>query len=254
MPIPATIDPVTTAAVLAVFLLGGIVKGALGFGLPLTAMAILPFLISVEAALAINALILVATNVAQFVQMRQMRETVLRFAPVLWGIAIGVAGGTAMVSLFSDDALLVTLGGAVVGFTALSVAAPNLRLPPAGERPFGFLAGISGGVLMPLTTVGGPMYVMYLVGLSVDRRVFLSAVSLFLLVSSVLIVGAFIIVGMFDGERLLLAALALPAAIAGMSAGNRLGARLPAARFRMLVLGILGVLGLNLLWRGLSGG
>ncbi|MCH8467666.1 MAG: sulfite exporter TauE/SafE family protein, partial [Roseinatronobacter sp.] len=62
------------------------------------------------------------------------------------------------------------------------------------------------------------------------------------------------LVGVFTAERLFLSAIALPAAIAGMWLGNRMVARVPAQKFRALFLEVLGCLGLNLVWRGLTGG
>lgn len=254
MPVLDLIDPASAGSVAAIFVLGGMVKGAMGFGLPLTTMALMPFVLPVDVALAINVLVLFLTNIAQFVQMGQMRETARRFAPVLWGIGIGVGLGSALVTSISDDALLLALGAVVVGFAALSMTGANLSVPATRERPAGWVTGVLGGGVGALTTVGGPLFVMYLVGLGVDRRMFLSAISLFFLLSAVLISGAFLWVGMFDVQRILLAAIALPAALAGMSIGDRIGARVPAHRFRGLVLAVLGVLGLNLLWRGFSGG
>jgi uncharacterized protein len=250
----ALIDPTSAGYVAAVFVLGGMVKGTMGFGLPLTTMALMPFVLPVDVALAINVLVLFLTNIAQFVQMGQMRETATRFAPVLWGIVIGVVLGSALVQSISDNALLLALGAVVVGFAALSLTGANLSVPASRERPAGWVTGVLGGVLGALTTVGGPLFVMYLVGLGVNRRMFLSAVSLFFLLSAILISGAFLWAGMFDVQRVLLAAIALPAALLGMGVGDRIGARVPAHRFRALVLGVLGVLGLNLIWRGISGG
>lgn len=249
-----TVTPADAVLVAAAFVLGGMVKGALGFGLPLTTMAILPFFVPVDVALAVNVVVLFLTNIAQFLQMGQMRETATRFAPVLWGIVIGVPLGTAMVSIFSDEVLLLALGAVVVTFSALSLSSVNLALSPAQERPGGWAAGILGGVVGALTTVGGPLFVMYLVGLRVERREFLSALSLFFILSAVLISGAFLLVGLFSPERLLLAAVALPAAICGMWLGNRMVDFVPTHRFRALVLVVLGCLGANLLWRGLNAG
>jgi uncharacterized membrane protein YfcA len=162
--------------------------------------------------------------------------------------------GSVLVSSVSDQGLLLALGFVVVGFAVLSLTGANLSVPVAQERSAGWIAGVLGGGLGALTTVGGPLFVMYLVGLGVERRLFLSAISLFFLLSGILISGAFLIVGMFDTQRVLLAAIALPAALAGMWAGDQIGLRVPAHRFRALVLAVLGVLGLNLLWRGFSGG
>lgn len=249
-----TITPFDAVLVAAVFVLGGMVKGALGFGMPLTTMAILPFFVPVEVALAVNVVVLLLTNIAQLLQMGQIRATATRFAPILWGIVIGVPVGSAMVSVFSDDILLLALGVVVVGFSALSLSSVNLGLTPAQERPAGWIAGILGGMVGALTTVGGPLFVMYLVGLNIDRREFLSALSLCFILSAVLISGAFLLVGVFTPERLLLAGISLPAAIAGMWVGNKMVGFVPAERFRALVLLVLGFLGANLLWRGMTGG
>ncbi len=248
------IDPASAGLVAAIFVLGGIVKGAMGFGLPLTTMALMPFFLPVDVALAINVLVLFLTNIAQFVQMGDMRHSIRRFAPVLWGIVIGVVLGSLLVSSVSDQALLLTLGSVVVGFTILSLAKVNLSVPAAKERQAGWLAGILGGGVGALTTVGGPLFVMYLVGLGVDRKLFLSAISLFFVLSALLISGAFLFVGMFDAQRVILAGVAVPAAILGMWAGDAIGTRIPANKFRSLVLAVLGLLGLQLLWRGLAGG
>lgn len=206
----AAIDPGTAALVACVFVLGGLVKGALGFGLPLATMAILPFFVAVDAALAINVVVLFLTNIAQFVQMGQMRATARRFAPVLGGILLGVPFGAVMVSSFSDRVLLTALGAVVVLFTIMSLVKVDLALAPRHERPVGWVAGVTGGIVGAMTTVGGPLFVMYLVGLGVERRVFLSALSLFFILSALLISGAFLAVGLFDATRLGLASVAFP--------------------------------------------
>lgn len=251
MDVIGQIDLSSAGIVAAIFVLGGIVKGAMGFGLPLTTVALMPFFLPVEVALAVNVLVLFLTNIAQFVQMGQMRATTLRFAPVLWGILIGVGLGSVFVTRISDDALLLALGTVVVAFALLSLSSANLSVPAHRERQTGWITGILGGVVGALTTVGGPLFVMYLVGLGVERRLFLSAISLFFLLSAILISGAFLLAGMFDAQRVLLAAVALPAALAGMWIGDQIGLRVPARRFRALVLVVLGVLGLNLIWSGL---
>lgn len=242
----------TVLAVALIFVFGGITKGALGFGLPLMTMAMLPFVIPVQAALAINAVVLPLTNVIQFVQARQMAPTIRRFYPVLAGVVVGVPLGAALVSVVSENALTAALGGFVVFFSVLSLAMPQLELPAARERSIGSWVGLVAGIVGALTTVNGPFFVMYLLGLRAERTLFLSAISLFFIVSGALIAGAFWLAGLFDQTRLALATVSLLAAMLGMYLGNRLAAQIPARQFRVMVLVVLCVLGLNLLWRGLN--
>jgi hypothetical protein len=126
MVIFSTITLWDMALVAASFILGGMVKGALGFGLPLTTMALLPFFVPIDAALAVNVVVLFLTNIAQFLQMGQMRDTARRFAPVLWGIVIGVPLGALMITSFSDSLLMLALGAVVVVFSILSLRAKSI--------------------------------------------------------------------------------------------------------------------------------
>ncbi len=249
------LSPTEMALVAAIFVLGGLVKGAMGFGLPLATMAMLPIFVAVETALAVNIVVLLLTNVAQFVQMGDMRATAARFSPVLWGSVAGIPLGAALAAQISDAWLLGALGTAVLVFSALSLGNVALTVPPHRATPIGWGAGILGGAVAVLTTVPGPIYVMYLLGLGVDRRSFLSALSLFFIVTAVLTSGTYMLLGFFTPERLVLTAVAaFPAALLGMWLGNMLTARLSVAGFRSLVLLVLAVLGANLLWRAVLGG
>ncbi|HEX2018167.1 MAG TPA: sulfite exporter TauE/SafE family protein [Aurantimonas sp.] len=244
------LGPGTLVLLAGIFFLGGIVKGALGFGLPLSTMSILPFLIPVEFALAVNALVLPFTNIAQFVQAGRMRETIHRFQPILAGVAVGVPIGAAVVSLVSDKVLLISLGTFVLLFVGLTVAKPALAIAAPAERGLGLGVGLAGGIVGALTAANGPLFVMYLIGLKVDRKLFVSALSLLFIVSGVLISGTFLIAGIIDGERLLVTALVIPASFVGMAAGNALAERIAAEKFRLLVLLVLAVLAVNLILAG----
>ena len=246
-------DPGSLALLAAIFVIGGFVKGALGFGLPLTTMAILPFFVPIDFALAVNALVLPFTNVAQFVQARRMRETILRFRTVLLGVVVGVPAGGALVSLIPDSALLVSLGAFVLLFVGLTLAKPTLAIAAPAENPVGLVVGVAAGIVGALTTANGPLFVMYLVGLKVDRKLFVSTLSLLFIVSGVLISGTFFAAGLIDMTRLAVSALCIPASLAGMAAGNAIGERISADRFRLGVLLVLAVLAFNLILTGASG-
>lgn len=239
-------------AVLAIFVAGGMIKGAMGFGLPLATMSVLPLVIPVEAALAINAIVLPLTNVTQFLHERRMSETLRRFSPVVVGVVIGVPIGAVFVTFVNDSVLLIALGIFVVAFTGVSLATPRLAVPEGRERSIGGVIGVLAGVVGALTTANGPLFVMYLVGLKVERAMFLSAISLFFIVSGVMISASFLAAGLFDMPRFLTALAAFPAALVGMYLGNALARRIPAERFRLAVLMVLCLLGANLVLRGIG--
>ncbi|PQO23268.1 hypothetical protein C2I36_08895 [Rhodobacteraceae bacterium WD3A24] len=246
------LDPSELLAVLAIFVAGGMIKGAMGFGLPLATMSVLPLVIPVEAALAINAIVLPLTNVTQFLHERRMSETLRRFNPVVIGVVIGVPIGAVFVAFVNDSVLLIALGVFVVAFTGVSLVTPRLAVPEGRERGIGGVIGVLAGVVGALTTANGPLFVMYLVGLKVEREMFLSAISLFFIVSGVMISASFLAAGLFDMPRFLTALAAFPAALVGMYLGNALARRIPAERFRLAVLMVLCLLGANLVLRGIG--
>ncbi len=243
--------PAQIVAVLCVYALGGAVKGLLGFGLPLTTVAVLPLIVPIEVALVINACMLPFINVVQFVRPGRMRETLRRSGYVVVGVVAGVPLGAVFVTSVDDRVLLLALGVFVVAFTAIIALNPSLGVEPARDhRRLDAGVGLLAGAVGALTTVNGPIFVMYLVGLKVDRALFVSTLGLLFIVSGVMFTGSFWAAGMVDGARFALALACVPAALVGMVVGDRLGGRLPAKKFRLLVLAALCALGLNLVLQG----
>lgn len=247
MALPSDITLPSLLLLIAVFVLGGTVKGALGFGLPLTTMAILPLFMPVETALTINAMILPFTNITQLLRGRRVAETFRRFRFVVAGVVVGVPIGAVFIAVVDDHVLMLALGIFVLLFIAVNVLNPRLVVPATREREFGLLTGVLAGTVGALTTANGPVFVMYLLGLKVDRALFVSALGLLFITSGLLITGSFLLTGVMDPHRFLLLPFCVPAALVGMRFGNYAGHRLPTQTFRVLVMAVLCVLGLNLI-------
>jgi hypothetical protein len=62
------LDPLSLAIVMLAFVAGGFVKGVLGFGLPLTTLAIIPFVAPIGVGLATNAIVAFLANMSQFME------------------------------------------------------------------------------------------------------------------------------------------------------------------------------------------
>ncbi|GMG81740.1 sulfite exporter TauE/SafE family protein [Paralimibaculum aggregatum] len=252
MNLPDGVDPAALATVLAIFFGGGIVKGGLGFGLPLATMSMLPLVIPVDMALAINVIVQPATNLGQLIAAENPAATMRRFAPVCLTMAVGVAIGTAFVTGLDPESLTLLLGVFVTAFCLISLRGVSLPIPPRRERPAGLAVGLLAGAIGALTTASGPILVIYLLGLGVDRREFRAAIGFLFIVSGAMIVGGFWSVGFLDWSRAGLALLCMVPTFLGMAIGNRLARRLPPEGFRTAVLIGLSCLGANFLMRGLG--
>ncbi|MGF1500591.1 MAG: sulfite exporter TauE/SafE family protein [Paracoccaceae bacterium] len=250
MNLPEGLPPEVFLGILGAFLAGGLVKGVLGFGLPLITMSILPFFAPLDLALAINILVQPVSNLGQLFGSGVARETMRRFWVFVPTLGIGVAAGTAFLSGLSPETLLLCIGAMVMAFSVVQLTGARIAIPARHETAGGAVTGLLAGVAGALTTVNGPLFILYLVGCEVDRTVFRATLAYLFIVSAVFIAGGFASIGILTTERVGIAAVCLAPIFAGMWLGNRMGRRLPQALFRRLVLVALFGIGANFVARG----
>ena len=241
----AGLDAFALAVAFAAFFVGAFVKGALGFGMPLITMAIVPLVAPVDLALALNAIVAGTLNVTQTLEGGRALPAIRRFWPAVVALGPGVAVGALLVSVVDDATLRLLLGVTVLGFVGLTVTGAALAIPPHRERAAGVVTGLVGGVVGGLTTANGPVLLMYVVGLGLDRGMFRAALGLLFLATALFAGAGFVAVGVIDAPRAAAALICLVPAALGNWAGNRAGRRLNQRLFRGAVLAGLTVIGLN---------
>jgi uncharacterized protein len=245
------LSPLVLGVVALAFLGGGLVKGVLGIGLPLVAVPVMTLVMPLPTALAVLAVPILTSNLQQLLQTGLFREVCGRFATLLIalpvGVLIGVQGLLRMPSGVRDTVLGLLLLAFVLN--ALRSRAPALR--PQSETwlspAIGFGAGLVGGISSFL----GPPVAAYLVALRVRKELFIAATATVFLVGGLplqLALAAYAVLGM---EELLASLLAVVPVTVGVMAGERLRRRIPQEGFRRAVLGLLGVMAITFIWRGL---
>jgi uncharacterized membrane protein YfcA len=244
--------PEFLAIILGVYFAGGFVKGALGFGLPLITIAILPFLVPVETALAMNALVIMTTNLQQIFQGGGTREGLKAAWPMMLGMALMVPVGALFTAGISTAALMTILGSFVLLYVIASFVNPALRVPRGWERRTGFGMGLVSGFVGALTSSPGPIFVMYVVSLHLARPVFLTALGFIMSLFGFVVTASYIWVGVLQWEHVPPGVLATLPSVLGMWLGNVSGRRLGVATFRRIVLAILGLLAVLMIRRALT--
>jgi uncharacterized membrane protein YfcA len=244
--------PEILALVLGVYLFAGFVKGALGFGLPVVAITVLPFLIPIETALALNALVIMTTNVQQIFQAGGAREGLRAAWPMMLGMALMVPVGALFTVGISTAALMTILGSFVLLFVVASFVNPALRVPRGWERRIGFGMGLASGFVGALTSSPGPIFVMYVVALHLARPVYLAALGCIMTLFGFVVTGSYIWVGVVRWEHVAPGVLAMVPSVLGMWLGNATGKRLGVETFRRIVLILLGVLAVLMIRRAVS--
>ena len=240
------------AAIAGVYLVAGLVKGATGFGLPVVAVALLPFVVPVEMALALNAVVIFATNIQQIRQGGAVREGLSAAWPMMLGMAIMVPVGALFAERIDEHTLMTILGMFVLAFVISSLLNPALRIPHGWEQRTGFGMGLVSGVVGGLTSAPGPIFVMYVVALHLARPVFMTALGFIMALFGLTVGASYIWVGVLRWEHAAPALISLAPVFLGMWIGNRWAKTLPMERFRKIVLILLGVLACLLIRRALA--
>jgi uncharacterized membrane protein YfcA len=251
-----TLVPPEIFALCALITLGaGMVKGMVGFAMPMIMISLMGSLIAPELALAG---LIVPTLVSNGWQaLRQgVREALgsvrqFRLFMIVGGVALMISAQ--MVRVIPVPAMLILIGAPVTVFALLQLLGWRPHLPngntPALEAGVGAFAGTIGG----FSGTWGPPTVLYLTALDTPKRDAVRIQGVMYGLGSIVLLFAHVGSGVMRAETLPLSlALTVPA-VAGMALGFRLQDRIDQVLFRRATLVVLAVAGLNLLRRGMMG-
>ena len=242
--------PVEYLLLAAIGFLGSIVFGATGFGAALVVMPLATHFVPLPFALAVYALADIANSFSVGLEKPKnaVRGEYLRLvAMILVGTLVGV---TALVNL-PRAAGMVALGAFVVAYAVYAL------FPRESQRViaqgWAWLAGFVGGVTSSLFGAGGPPYVIYLSQRGLSKEAFRATLGLVTMSSISLRVIAFLLTGLLlDPHVWLAAALAVPAALAGVAVGRRIFLKVSREQLARVIAALLLVSGGSLVWRALS--
>lgn len=241
------LDAASLAGLCVVFLLAGTVKGVFGFGLPLVGVGLSSLFLPADLVIALNAVPPFVSNLWQARAGGHLGANLRRLGPALVVLPPATFLGAAWAADLDPDLLYGVLGVIVLAVLGLGGLSPGRRLPPRLIGPGGVLAGLAGGILGGLSTINGPPIILYLLALGLERTVFVSALGLFFLVSSLSIIVAYGGVGLLDLQTGLLSLALTGPVLIGMVLGQRLGRRVEQRRFEGGVKLLLVVLALNMI-------
>jgi uncharacterized protein len=243
-----TIDP-HLAALLAIFLLAGFVKGVTGLGLPTVAIGLLSLTMRPAEAATLVVIPSLITNVWQMAQGPALRPIARRLWPMLLGIFLGTALFGGVLTGSHARAAIVGLGLVLLLYAAYGLSPLSLpRVPLRAERVLSPLIGTATGAVTGATGVFVIPAVPYLQALGFERDALVQALGLSFTVSTIAL--ALLLAGSGPLAALAWSSLAaLVPALLGMEIGNRLRRRVEPALFRKVFFAGLALLGAHLLLR-----
>lgn len=242
------------AGAVAITLLAGFVKGAVGFAMPMIMISGLGSFMAPELALAGLILPTLASNLWQ--ALRQGARAALASAAVHWrylAILLAMILVTAQfVTALPTHVLLLILGVPVSLFALLQLIGWRPHIHAGNRRAAELGVGAFSGAIGGLSGVWGPPTVLYLTALDTPKTEQVRVQGVIYGLGAVMLTLAHLRSGVLSAETAGLSLLLTVPALIGTWLGFAVQDRLDQALFRKLTLAVLVVAGLNLIRRALA--
>lgn len=249
------IAPFFLMLALAITLLAGFVKGAVGFAMPTVMISGMASFLSPELALAAVILPAVVANFWQALRngFGAALASARRFWLFILLVLIFILGSAQLFRFLPSRAMFLILGIPITTFAVLQLMGWRLKVAPENRRrvevTFGAIAGFIGGV----SGAWGPPTVAYLTAIELPKSEHVRVQGVVYSMGGVMLLAAHTQSGVLNANTLPFSLIMIVPAMFGMWLGYSVHKRLDQERFRRATLFVLVVAGLNLIRRGLLG-
>ncbi|KWF72051.1 TSUP family transporter [Burkholderia cenocepacia] len=241
--------PLELTGIVVALLLGGMVKGITGIGVPLVAMPILSQFLPIQYAVLLLSMPIILGNIPQALEGGEMLATLRQIAAPIAGTVVGNVVGVAILLSLNPHHAQAASGALLILAATLMLAAPKLNLPPAWRKPVGFALGFGAALMESIASVPGPLLATYLISSGATGRVFTKQIAIILVVSIVTLITTFSSAAHASGADLAISAAASLPAIVGMWLIRPLRDRMSPMLFRRVVLLFVLIAAAQMIWK-----
>jgi uncharacterized protein len=243
------INEQTIVLVVGVFLFAGIIKGAIGIGLPTVSVGVMGQFMPPHTAIALVVLPILFANIWQIIRTKAGWKTLQKYWILIALLVLFLWGTTSFAAKASADFLFAAIGIAIVVFAVSNLLGTPPKLPDRFDRLAQIITGISAGILGGFTSIWSPPLVTYLIARRTDSEEFVRAAGLFIFLGGIPLAAGFWQAGLLNGTTAPLSAAMIVPTLIGFSLGEVFRRRLNAQSFRRVTLWLFLLMGLNLLRR-----
>ena len=239
-------DPTIIIIIILAVLAGGLVKGTLGFGMPMVALPIIAFIIPPTTAMILLCAPIFLTNFLQ-IKFKQGVSS-YRFLPMFLSLIIGLIIGARLI-LEIDVKTITQIIAVSIIFAALvncfGIKIKNIN--KNHENTITSLIGFGSGILGGLSTFYGPPMLAYLVAVDLPKEKFVRTVSTMYFIGSFPLYGSLIYYGFATKEDLIFSLILIIPAFIAQQVGTKIRDKFNQKQFRICILITLIILGFSLL-------
>ncbi len=239
--------------IVLVFLLGGLVKGAVGFGLPQLTIPLLAFVFPVPEAVALSAVPMFASNLLQATTSRYLGSLVATYWVLLLTLAVSLAISVRLMVWMDPELVRLAVGAAAIAYVTLELSGARLGFLSLRNAMTQGGVGIVSGVIGGATAFFGLTAILYLVSQDLDKDRFVDAVSIMLLTGALVLIASLSGLGVVGPRELLISGACCVPLVVGMRAGRRMRDGIDPRVFRRLILILVFATGVSMILRGFIG-
>ena len=231
----------------AAFLCGGLIKGVVGMGLPLTAVALMTQVIDLRIAVPLLVVPILVTNAMQAVRGGRFIQLTGEYWPLVVPACITTFFGVYILYNVDTAYLLATLGGVITVYALINLLAVRVTVSHRHKPWLSPLTGIAAGLMAGMTGVIAIPTMIYFQALQLAKDVFVQALGITFFIAGIFLMIALWREGGLNLDNIPISALAMVPAVTGMYLGEKLRGRISEDRFRTGVFIFLALTGLNLI-------
>lgn len=234
---------------------GGLVKGAIGFALPLILVSGISSILDPKIAIASIIFSTVATNTFQTFRygLTPALEALIEHWRYVLCVCVAIFISAQLVPYFSSRAFYFVLGVPVVGLSLVQLLGVRLQIAPHYRRRAEIVIGVISGTLGGFAGTWGPTTVLYLLAINVPKTKQMITQGVVYGAGSFMLLGGHLQSSVLNANTAPLSLILLAPALFGLWLGTMIQDRLDQAAFKRITLIVLVIAGINLLRKGVMG-
>ena len=238
-------DPTIVVIIILAVLAGGLIKGTLGFGMPMVALPIIAFVIPATTAMIILCAPILLTNFLQIKFKKGISS--YRFLPMILSLIVGLIVGARLILEINLNTITQIIAVSIIFAALINCFGFKIQNPnKSHERVITSIIGFGSGILGGLSTFYGPPMLAYLVASDLPKEKFVRTVSTMYFVGSFPLYGSLIYYGFATKEDIFMSMFLIIPAFISQQIGTRIRDKINQKQFRTCILVTLIILGISL--------